>query len=126
MARLISGRSLQAPATANGLGLSFYPLVNQGDRERLPQILLSHFDKDDNGTLSRNECGFDAETFARLDKNKDGELDEEELAEWVKSRADFEFRVHLPELGRAVTLRLEAAGARFKNARARVRRKRRL
>jgi Ca2+-binding EF-hand superfamily protein len=109
--------ALQGNQPKNSFGMSFYPLVSHGDRDRLPLILLSHFDKDENTKLSRAECGFDAETFARLDKDKDGELDVEELAEWIKGPADFEYVLQLPQATTGgMSLDLKAAGARFKKA----------
>jgi Ca2+-binding EF-hand superfamily protein len=106
------------PAMAKGapppsFGLSFYPVASLPERDRLPLILLSHYDLDDSGTLSAKECGFDAKTFARLDKDKDGELDVEELAEWVKGPADFEFTLDLPTPGREMDLTLTSADSRF-------------
>ncbi len=110
-----------APARSS-FAMSFYPLIKAGERERLPAILLSLFDKDDNGKLSPKECGFDAATFAALDKNKDGELDDEELAQWADGPADFELVLQIPS-GRAqprkqvpdeeTTLALKSASPRF-------------
>jgi Ca2+-binding EF-hand superfamily protein len=81
----------------------------------LPEILLALFDKDDNDKLSMKECGFDAASFARLDKNKDGELDLDELAEWVNGPADLEFELASPERGGAA-LTLKSRGARFEKS----------
>jgi Ca2+-binding EF-hand superfamily protein len=97
--------------SGNSVGMAFYPLLTQGDRERLPEIILSLFDKDENNKLSRSECGFDSPTFARLDKNKDGELDLDELAEWIEGPADFEFDLQLS--GAKSSLSLWAASPRF-------------
>jgi Ca2+-binding EF-hand superfamily protein len=109
------GRVDGPQAAGNSLGMSFYPLVNQGDRDRLPEILLALFDKDDDDKLNRKECGFDAATFARLDKNKDGGLDLDELAEWTKGPADLEFELVSPPQGGAA-LALKARGARFEKS----------
>jgi Ca2+-binding EF-hand superfamily protein len=116
-AMAMKGEPKRQPS-ANSFGMSFYPLLNSGDRERLPEILLAHFDKDDNDKLSAKECGFDAATLARLDTNKDGELDVEELAEWIKGPADFEFTLAIPMPGSArageeVKLDLKAVAPRF-------------
>lgn len=116
MMRLQAARAVMAPPSSNSFGLSFYPLVNAGDRERLPDILLAHFDKDEDGTLSQKECGFDAETFARLDKNKDGKLDTDELAQWITGAADLEFVLDLPQPLSPMALTLKTAAARYKKA----------
>jgi len=94
-------------------GLSFYPLLHRDDRERLPEILLAHYDKEDNGHLTMKECGFNAQTFARLDKDKNGTLDVEELAQWIKGPADFEFDLQLPLGEQPMSLKPRAVGVRF-------------
>jgi Ca2+-binding EF-hand superfamily protein len=45
--------------------------------------------------LSRKDLGLDEATFARLDLNGDGVLDEQELAGFVKRPPDFELTIHL-------------------------------
>jgi Ca2+-binding EF-hand superfamily protein len=57
--------------------------------------LLEHFDKDKNKKLSRAESGFDEATFARLDVNKDGQLDAGELQKWLAGPSDLELTVRL-------------------------------
>jgi Ca2+-binding EF-hand superfamily protein len=98
MAHPRPGMAMKA-APSNSLVMAFYPLVNKGDRDRMPEILLAQYDKDENNKLSLKECGFDAKTFARLDKNKDGALDLDELAEWINGPADFDFVMNLPMSG---------------------------
>ncbi len=61
----------------------------------LTKPLLNRYDKDKNGKLSRAESGFDEATFARLDTNKDGQLDAGELAKWVAGPSDLELTVRL-------------------------------
>jgi Ca2+-binding EF-hand superfamily protein len=109
-------RPKNLPNALGSIGLAFYPLLKPEDRESLPEILLAHFDKDDNDKLSQKECGFDAATFARLDKNKDGELDLDELAEWIKGPADLEYALELPGTdsgANEVVFKLANAGPRF-------------
>lgn len=113
--------ALNGAQPANSFGMSFYPLINAGDRQRLPGILLAHFDKDEDGTLSFQESGFEPATFARLDTNKDGALDEEELAAWLKGPADFEFTLQFPQPTRGVlNLELTSVRDRFKTAHTRA------
>jgi Ca2+-binding EF-hand superfamily protein len=64
------------------------------------KALLDHFDKDKNGKLSRSESGFDEATFARLDINKDGQLDAGELQKWLAGPSDLELTVRLGGLPR--------------------------
>jgi len=57
--------------------------------------LLSRYDKDKNGKLSRAEIGLDEAAFTALDANKDGGLDAKELARWLAQPADLELLVPL-------------------------------
>jgi Ca2+-binding EF-hand superfamily protein len=57
--------------------------------------LISKYDKDKNGKLSRAECGFDEALFAKLDANKDGQLDAHELLQWFAEPVDLEFVAQL-------------------------------
>jgi Ca2+-binding EF-hand superfamily protein len=59
------------------------------------EALLTRFDKDRNHKLSRAESGFDEATFARLDLNKDGQLDAGELQKWLAGPSDLELTVRL-------------------------------
>ncbi len=71
-------------------------LVNPDDppaKQAAP--LLSRYDKDKDGKLSRAEVGFDEATFQALDANKDGQLDAAELAAWFKQPPDLELVVPL-------------------------------
>src|SRR5262249_9379529 len=75
--------------------------------------LLSRYDKDKDGKVSRAEIGFDEATFKALDANKDGNLDAAELAAWLKQPPDLELAVPLsgprqPEAARPLA---QASGA---------------
>jgi Ca2+-binding EF-hand superfamily protein len=59
--------------------------------------LLTRYDKDKNGKLSRAEFGCDEAAFKALDANKDGQLDATELAAWFKTAADLEMLVPLSD-----------------------------
>jgi Ca2+-binding EF-hand superfamily protein len=76
--------------------------------------LLSRYDKDKDGKLSRAEIGFDEATFKALDANKDGQLDATELANWFKQPPDLELVVPLngPRPPRAVSQLSSFFGAR--------------
>jgi Ca2+-binding EF-hand superfamily protein len=66
-------------------------LVNPDDPpDKQVAPLLSRYDKDKDGKLSRSEIGFDEATFTALDANKDGQLDAAELANWFKQPPDLE------------------------------------
>ena len=108
------------PAQADTTLMSFYPLNSLGDRDRLPLILLSHYDKNENTTLSRNECGFDVRTFTRLDKNTDRELDLDELAEWIKGPADFDFVLETAMRGDEASLNVKHVLGRYEKAQTRT------
>jgi Ca2+-binding EF-hand superfamily protein len=73
-----------------------FQLVTPGEApSALIKALLNQYDKDKNGKLSRAESGFDAATFARVDTNKDGQLDAGELAKWLAGPSDLELTVRL-------------------------------
>jgi Ca2+-binding EF-hand superfamily protein len=55
----------------------------------LVKRLIARYDRDGDGKLSLKEIGLDAETFTRLDLNRDGRLDAEELAAWLAGGASF-------------------------------------
>ncbi len=62
---------------------------------RAAKALLERYDKDKNGKLSRVESGFDEATFARIDANKDKQLDAKELEKWLAGTSDLELTVRL-------------------------------
>jgi Ca2+-binding EF-hand superfamily protein len=62
------------------------------------QRLLTHYDKDKDGKLSRAEIGLDKELFDRLDANKDDHLDKAELAKFFQRDADLELVARLGKL----------------------------
>ena len=55
----------------------------------LTQRIIKRYDKNGDFELTRDECGFDEPTFARLDRDGNGRLDGEELDEWRTGPADF-------------------------------------
>ncbi len=61
----------------------------------LTQQLIKRYDKDGDFELTREECGFDEATFARLDKDGNGKLDGEELDVWRTGPADLEVSLSL-------------------------------
>jgi Ca2+-binding EF-hand superfamily protein len=63
--------------------------------------LLSHYDKDKDGKLSRAEIGLDKELFDSLDANKDEQLDKSELAKFFQRDADLELIARLGKLKEA-------------------------
>jgi Ca2+-binding EF-hand superfamily protein len=72
---------------------------------RFVSALLDRYDKDKNEKLSQTEIGLEKALFARLDSNRDGELDATELARFLHGRPiDLELTL---QLGKRST------GARF-------------
>ena len=61
----------------------------------LTQHLIQKYDKDGDYELTREETGFDEQTFARLDLNGNGKLDGEELDAWRTGPADLEVTLSL-------------------------------
>jgi Ca2+-binding EF-hand superfamily protein len=60
--------------------------------------LISKYDKDKNGKLSRAECGFDEALFTTLDANKDGQLNVQELLKWFAEPPDLELLAQLGKI----------------------------
>jgi Ca2+-binding EF-hand superfamily protein len=58
--------------------------------KNLAQTLMARYDKNKDRKLDAGESGFDAGTFAALDANHDGKLDEAELARFFQRPADVE------------------------------------
>ena len=69
------------------------------DLERVPgtitQRILKDYDKDGDSELTQAESGFDDETFARLDLDRNGKLTGEELDLWRTGPPDFEANLSL-------------------------------
>jgi Ca2+-binding EF-hand superfamily protein len=78
---------------------SFYLVRTRQADGKLGQLLLSHYDKNQDFKLSRSESGLDRETFDRLDTNGDGLLDADELAHWHQGRPDVSITVRLGRKG---------------------------
>src|SRR5207245_5104204 len=62
----------------------------------LAYALVQRYDKDKNSKLSRSEIGLEKSVFDQLDRDRDGELDTQELARFVSCQPpDLEIVVHL-------------------------------
>src|SRR5260370_42358063 len=59
------------------------------------RLLIARYDRDQDGRLNRAEIGFDAATFQMIDMNRDGQLEESELAARLIQSADAALWVHL-------------------------------
>jgi Ca2+-binding EF-hand superfamily protein len=110
------GRPAQQPG--RGEAAPALSLVNPDDppaKQVAP--LLSRYDKDKDGKLSRAEIGLDEAAFKALDANQDGQLDATELANWFKQPPDLELAVPLsgPRLPQAVSGLFQFFGASFKD-----------
>ena len=73
---------------------------NDGGARRAGQMamareVLTRLDKDKSGKLSPEESGFPKEAFAKLDRNRDGQLDVLELSRWVAGKPEDEFTLNL-------------------------------
>jgi Ca2+-binding EF-hand superfamily protein len=69
----------------------------QSPRELARRLLARYGSAKDKKTLTRAEIGLDAETFARLDRDGNGELDAEELSRLLPRAPDMAIRVRLGE-----------------------------
>jgi Ca2+-binding EF-hand superfamily protein len=63
--------------------------------EEVARPVLAHYDRDNDGTLSKEESGLDADAFAALDANRDGRLDAAEFAAFLRRPPDAELTARL-------------------------------
>jgi len=89
---------MRGPATANPT-LLMVPKGDSGKRKtgalKIARDVLTRYDKDKDGKLSREECGFPKALFDKIDRNKDGKLNVLELVRWISDKPDAEFTVKL-------------------------------
>jgi Ca2+-binding EF-hand superfamily protein len=90
-----AGTPNAASAAANRVGepLQVYPVG--GIPETIFEQLLKRYDKDGNLRLTKAEIGLDDATFARLDRNGNGELSVTELMAWREGPPDLEIELTL-------------------------------
>jgi Ca2+-binding EF-hand superfamily protein len=87
------GRVMRSPAGPSN-GPDWLEIDPRTDPKALAQRLLAHYDKNKDRKLDQRECGLDASTFAALDVNHDGKLDDVELARFFQRPADVELVLH--------------------------------
>ena len=67
-------------------------------RLKIAKQVLTRYDKDKDGKLSREELGFPKEVFDELDKKDRGKIDALELLRWVIATPDLECTVRLGQV----------------------------
>lgn len=94
-----------------GPGRMPFLLLDPADRPRaVVDCLVRAYDRDANGKLSREEIGLEKATFEGLDADKDGQLNDAELAHWRDLPADLLLHVELTPGARAFQLLPAADG----------------
>jgi Ca2+-binding EF-hand superfamily protein len=78
-----------------GPNLKDFLEIKPGTVDSVAGRVLSHYDKDKNGKLSRAEIGLEAALFDQLDKNRDGQLEAKEFARFFRREADLELIARL-------------------------------
>jgi Ca2+-binding EF-hand superfamily protein len=68
-------------------------------RLQVVRDIIAKLDKDKSGKLSQAESAFPAAGFAKLDRNRDGQLDVLELSRWLTGKPDGEFTVAIGSRG---------------------------
>jgi Ca2+-binding EF-hand superfamily protein len=120
---LLGGGSAGTPLSADGPLL----LVKANGGRDLAKSLLKHYGHSagakKSGKLSVRDLGIDAETFGTLDADRDGKLDQEELARFARRAPDLELDIKLGK-DKAVTARpgkVKLAGVRIIREKGQVR-----
>jgi Ca2+-binding EF-hand superfamily protein len=85
-------------------------LDSDSPRDAAVDCLLSRYDANKDGRLSREEMGFEEELFARLDRNKDKTLDRQELTGWLAGPPELEILVRLSGTGGPAIVAPRAVG----------------
>ena len=106
----------QDELTRGGSGKSLAPVVEKslrviepGRTDSLVKALLTKYDRNKDGKLSRKEIGLSETAFARLDADEDGSLGPAELTAYLASdEPDFVFRLQLgkPTAGKGILARM--------------------
>jgi Ca2+-binding EF-hand superfamily protein len=76
--------------------------------EGMARQVLTRYDRNKDGRLTRAESGLDEATFKALDANKDGKLDAKELAGFFRRDADLELVGHMGKLSTKTDTRVTA------------------
>ncbi len=72
--------------------------INAGAVDGVARQVLTHYDKNKNGKLSREEAGLDEALFSQLDANRDDQLDAKEFAGFFRRDADLELMARMGKL----------------------------
>jgi Ca2+-binding EF-hand superfamily protein len=96
--------SRQPPVPKNAA----FVLIAPGQSKELARRLLERYAPEGQDSLTRKDVGLDAAVFDRLDANKDGKLDREELARFADLPADLELNAAVG--GRQGTVALLGGG----------------
>jgi Ca2+-binding EF-hand superfamily protein len=87
----------QSGPTPDPKSFPFFFLYPPDPGRTLARQFLAHYDLDEDQKLNRREAGLDRELFDRLDRNRDGMLDADEVARWAELPPDLEVTVPLGE-----------------------------
>jgi Ca2+-binding EF-hand superfamily protein len=90
------GKKAQPGQRAN---VPFHMITTEDDQDTVALLLLMNYRKAGAGHLTREDCDLGPGGFEKLDTNRDGKLEMEELRKWQARQPDLEFVIRVGKAG---------------------------